>query len=204
MIVFLLLHLGGNLEIFAGPVAVNQYAQFLRTMPKILWGFRLLLIASVIIHIWLTISLATANVKARPYNYQLKKSRKATLSSRTMMVSGITVLVFICYHLAHYTFGITNPELMKLTDHEGRHHVYNMMVIGFSHPLVSIIYIAAQGLLAFHLSHGISSTARTLGVSNRALYEKIRKGGMLFAGIIAILYISIPFSVWLGFIPLDY
>jgi succinate dehydrogenase / fumarate reductase, cytochrome b subunit len=204
MIVFLLLHLAGNLEIFSGPDAVNQYAAFLKTMPKVVWAFRIALIASVLGHIWLTISLTQSNKKARPEMYHLKKSRKASLMSRTMMISGLTILVFVCYHLAHYTLGITNPELMKLTDSHGRHHVYNMMVMGFSHPLVSGFYILAQVLLAGHLSHGISSATRTLGVTNNALYEKIRMAGMAIAGIIALLYISIPLSVLLGFVTLDY
>lgn len=204
MILFLIMHLAGNLEIFSGPNAVNQYAAFLKTMPKVLWAFRIALILSVVAHVGLTISLTQSSKKARPHHYHVKHSRKATLMSRTMMVSGLTILVFVCYHLAHYTLGITNPELMTLTDAQGRHHVYNMMVMGFSHPVVSGFYIVAQVLLAGHLSHGISSVSRTLGVTNHDVYEKIRLAGILFAVIIALLYISIPCSVLLGLIPLDY
>ena len=204
MVFFLLLHLAGNLEIFAGPEPINQYSEFLRSMPKLLWTFRIALLASVIIHIWATISLSNTNRHARPQKYHLKRSRKASLVSRTMMVSGITVLVFIAYHLAHYTLGITNPELMKLMDDQGRHHVYNMMVMGFSHPLVSSFYVAAQILLACHLSHGVSSAARTFGVIDRVIYGRIRILGITFATLIALLYISIPASVLMGLIPLDY
>lgn len=203
MLLFLLAHLAGNLEIFSGPQAVNQYAIFLRTMPKALWAFRILLIVSVLMHIYLTISLTSQSRKARSKSYHLKKSRKASLASRTMMISGLTVLAFIFYHLAHYTFGIADPELMKLTDAQGHHHVYNMMVVGFSHPLVSGFYVLAQVLLAYHLSHGISSAARTLGVKSRELYEKIRLGGVIFAILIALLYISIPLSVLFGLVPFD-
>lgn len=203
MVLFLIVHLLGNLEIFAGPDAVNSYAAFLRTMPKVLWAFRILLIVAVVVHVWLTISLARRNQIARPERYTLKKSRKANWVSRTMLFSGITVLVFVVYHLAHYTFGIVSPDLMKLEDDLGRPHVYNMMVMGFSHPLVSGFYIIAQVLLACHLSHGVSSATRTLGVTNGSLYEKIRISGMLFAGIIAALYISIPLAVLLGVVPLD-
>lgn len=204
IVFYLLLHLAGNLEIFAGPEAVNNYAQFLRTMPKLLWAFRIALIAAFVIHIWMTISLSRANLAARPTPYQLKKSRKANFASRTMVLSGLTLLAFVIYHLAHYTLGLTNPELMELTDHQGRHHVYNMMVMGFSHPVVSGFYILAQILLAFHLSHGVSSAARTLGVSNYHIYERIRQAGMIFAAIIAMLYISIPLAVYFGFVRLDY
>ena len=79
-------------------------------MPKVLWAFRILLIVSVVVHIWLTISLRSQSKEARAVPYQLKKSRKASLASRTMMISGLTVLAFIFYHLAHYTFGIIDPR----------------------------------------------------------------------------------------------
>ena len=87
---------------------------------------------------------------------------------------------------------------MKLTDAAGHHNVYNMMVVGFSHPLVSGFYIIAQVFLAYHLSHGVSSAARTLGVKSRELYERIRVGGVVFAALIALLYISIPLVGFIG------
>ncbi len=204
MILFILLHLAGNLEIFSGPDAVNQYAAFLRSMPKVLWSFRIALILAAIMHISLTISLTNRNHEARKEKYHLKKSRKANLASRTMMVSGLMVLLFVCYHLAHYTLGITNTEYTALTDSLGRHHVYNMMVMGFSNPLISSFYILAQVLLAYHLSHGVASTARTLGVSSAVAYENIRVFGFIFSFVVAVLYISIPLSVLVGAVPLDY
>lgn len=204
MIFFLVAHLAGNLEIFSGPDAVNNYALFLRSMPKVLWGFRLLLLASVIVHVYVTISLTRSNQNARKDTYQQKKSRKATLASRTMMLSGITVLVFVLYHLAHYTLGITNPEYVNLVDKQGHPHVYNMMVMGFSHPLVTGFYVLAQVLLAFHLSHGFSSAARTLGVKSAHLYRRIVTLGVVFAAVVAVLYVSIPLSVLMGFVTLDY
>lgn len=203
MIFFLIAHLAGNLEIFSGPDAVNHYAQFLRTMPKVLWSFRILLIIAVIVHVALTINLAKRNTDARLTTYAKKKSRKASLISRTMMLSGLTVLTFVLYHLAHYTFGIADPSLMELTTKDGHHHVYNMMVMGFSHPLVASFYILAQVLLAGHLAHGFSSAARTLGLSDRRWFTTFRNCGVVFATVIAALYISIPLSVLLGFIPLD-
>jgi succinate dehydrogenase / fumarate reductase cytochrome b subunit len=203
MIIFLIAHLAGNLEIYAGPKALNHYSAFLRTMPKVLWGFRIALIVAVITHIYLTVSLTKHNMNARPFEYKKKAVRKATISSRTMMLSGLTVLAFVLYHLAHYTWGITDPELMDLVDNEGLHHTYNMLVMGFSSPLISGFYILAQVLLAFHLSHGFSSAARTLGVKDPMLYEKIRVAGIAFSAVVAVLYISIPCSVLFGIIGFD-
>ena len=203
MIFFLIMHLLGNLEVYAGPEAANQYGVLLRTFPKFLWGFRIALLLAVIIHIWVTVILTRRNQEARIERYAVKKSRKATLNSRTMMLSGLTILVFVLYHLAHYTLGITNPEYNLLHDNLGRHHVYNMVVMGFSNPVISGFYILAQVLLAFHISHGISSAARTLGLSSSKRFESIKKLGSIFSWTIALLFISIPVAVLLGALPLD-
>lgn len=204
MIIFLLVHLVGNLGIFSGPETINSYSAFLHSMPMTLWTFRILLIASVAVHIGLTISLTQHNQKARLEGYLIRNRRKTNLASRTMMISGLTIAAFVAYHLAHYTFGITDPELLRLTDDQGRHNVYNMLIMGFSHPVVSGFYILSQALLAFHLSHGVSSATRTLGVIDKRLYERIRVLGVFFAGTIALLHMSIPVSVMLGLLPLDY
>jgi succinate dehydrogenase / fumarate reductase cytochrome b subunit len=203
MIVFLLAHLLGNLEIFAGPEATNNYAAMLRTFPKGLWLFRILLIVAVFIHIGVTIFLSRRNVAARSQPYALKHSRKALLNSRTMMFTGLTILAFVAYHLAHYTWGITNPEYSLLHDDQGRHHVYNMIIMGFSNPLVAAFYIIAQAFLAFHISHGISSAARTLGLSDARRFMIVKRCGQIFASLLALLFMSIPFAVLLGFLPLD-
>jgi succinate dehydrogenase / fumarate reductase cytochrome b subunit len=203
MVIFLIGHLMGNLEVYAGPKATNDYAAMLKSFPKALWGFRIALIAAVIIHIITTIVLSRRNLNARSQSYALKKSRKASLNSRTMMLSGITIFAFVAYHLAHYTLGITNPEYMLLHDNLGRHHVYNMVIMGFSNAWISAFYIIAQALLGFHISHGISSAARTLGISDARRFELIKRGGQIFAAFVALLFISIPCAVLLGVLTLE-
>ena len=203
MLLFLVVHLLGNLEIFSGPDATNQYGVMLRTFPKVLWAARILLIIAVVTHVWVTIVLTRRNAQAREQSYALKRSRKATLSSRTMMLSGLTILAFVIYHLAHYTLGITNPEYAALEDHEGRFHIYNMVVMGFSNIWVSGFYILAQALLACHLSHGISSAARTLGLSCAKRFKIVKQCGQIFAWSLALLFMSIPIAVLLGLLPLD-
>lgn len=202
MIFFVIVHLLGNLEIYSGPDHLNAYSSFLKSIPKYVWAFRIALLVAVILHIWVTIKLTIKNRRLKQ-KYAVTNNRKATLNSRFMMVSGVTVLVFIIYHLMHYTFGVADPSIAHFVDKEGRHHVYNMMVMGFSHPLVSGFYILAQALLAFHLSHGISSAARTLGYADGPTYETIRRIGTAFAVLIGTLYSSIPVAVMLGFLPLD-
>lgn len=203
MIFFVIVHLLGNLEIYSGPDHINAYSHFLKSIPKYVWAFRIALIVAVILHIAVTIKLTIKNRTLKPQKYAVTSNRKATINSRFMMYSGLTVLVFIIYHLMHYTFGLADPSIAHFVDKEGRHHVYNMMVMGFSHPVVSGFYLLAQVLLAFHLSHGVSSAARTLGYADGPTYEIIRRLGTAFAVVVGMLYSSIPVAVMLGFLPLD-
>lgn len=202
MILFIIAHLLGNLEIFSGQDALNQYAALLKTFPKAVWAARLGLLAAITTHVWLTIKLTLKNREAKNIKYAHQHYRKTTLSSRIMMLSGLTILCFIVYHLAHFTLLVTNPEYSDLVDFEGRHDVYSMVIAGFSNPVISLFYVVAQVLLAFHISHGISSCFRTLGVSDEKVFALIKKAGNLFAVVIAALYISIPASVLLGYLTL--
>lgn len=200
MLLFVIMHLIGNLQIYAGPEAINEYAAFLASIPKIVWLFRITMILAIIMHIWLTISLTKTNCQARQEKYFIPL--KTSFFAKTMIWSGLTVLAFIIYHLAHYTLCMVRPEFALLSDGYGRHHVYNMIVMGFSSPLVSLFYIVAQILLASHLSHGIASSQRTLGLSMIS-YEKMQIIGISISILIALLYVSIPLSVLVGILPLD-
>jgi succinate dehydrogenase / fumarate reductase cytochrome b subunit len=202
MVLFLIVHLLGNLEVFQGPDHINQYSKMLHAVPQYLWVLRIAMIVSLVLHVWFTIRLTRINRALKPA-YHVSSVRKASITSRTMMWSGLTVLAFVFYHLAHYTFGIVNPEIVSMVDGEGRPHVYNMMVMGFSTPLVSGFYILSIALLAGHLNHGVASAARTLGCSSGPTYERIRLFGRGFAALIALGYISIPLAVLTGFLPLD-
>lgn len=203
MIFFLIAHLLGNLEIFSGPDALNQYGVLLRTFPKVLWAFRIALLIALGLHVFLTIKLQKQNKDAKKLTYEKQHFRKTTKASRIMLLSGLTVLCFIMFHLAHFTLNLTNDGFDMLIDPQGRHHVYNMVVLGFSNPTVSGFYILAQILLAFHISHGFASCFRTLGFSNPVIFNKIKVFSNMFALLVAALYISIPVCVLLGILPLS-
>ncbi len=202
LIGFIIGHLLGNLELFMGRDAVNSYALFLHTSPKIIWGTRIGVLLCAVLHVWTSIRLALHNKTARPQGYLHKKSVAATFASRTMMYSGLVVLAFVIYHLAHFTWDIVHPEYAELTDAQGRHDVFTMMVLGFQNVYISAFYIVAQILLALHLSHGFISAPQTLGLSNKLLVHVIRKAGVCLAIVIAALFISIPVSVMCGFVVL--
>lgn len=196
MVGFLFAHLAGNLLIFAGPEALAQYAEGLRQYPAVLWAMRAGLLAITVLHVVLAIKLNIANRAARPTPYAKKEFMKASLSSRTMVLTGSLVLAYIFFHLAHFTFRVTSEEVAA----HGPYEVYNMLVAAFRHPAVSITYIAAMILLGMHLSHGISSLTQTLGLNHPKYNPLLRKLGPAVGFLLAAGYISIPMSVWLGIV----
>jgi succinate dehydrogenase / fumarate reductase cytochrome b subunit len=147
-----------------------------------------------------SVQLTMENRAARPVKYADKKSVAATFASRTMLLGGLVVASFLLYHLAHFTWGITNPSDFALHDAKGRHDVYSMLILGFSNIYVSAFYILAQICLAFHLSHGIGSAAQTFGLTTCKLGRLLRTGGLLFAALLFLGYVSIPLSVLLGWL----
>lgn len=207
LVLFVIGHLMGNLQIFLGREVINAYGEFLHRVPELLWGARIVLLTMVGLHIWSAVSLSNANRAARPIAYEGWNPTAASYASRTMLMSGLIIAAFVIYHLLHYTLQVpginftgqnfgTFDELRA--GHDPRHDVYKMMVVGFSQPLVSLFYIVAIGLLCLHLSHGISAGFQSLGLRNKTwtpILDRVAKG---FAIAIFVGYASIPTAVLFG------
>ena len=203
LILFVIGHLLGNLQIFLGPEWINSYAEHLRDLGPLLWVIRTFLLVVVLAHIYYTIRLAIENRRARPERYRRKDTVKATLASRTMVMSGLILLAFIIYHILHFTVRTTDPRFLTLPkDPLGRYDVYSMMIMGFQSPLVSGFYVLSMFLLAFHLSHGSSSFFQSLGLNNQKLTPGLALAGRIFAWLLFIGYCSIPAAVLLGWVTL--
>lgn len=201
LLLFVIGHLLGNLQIFLGPDWINSYAQHLRDLGILLWLTRGVLLLAVILHIWFTIQLAIENKRARPEAYIDKRPVKATFASRHMVVSGLVVLVFIIYHLLHFTFRKTDPRFDQLhLDPHGHHDVYSMMVYGFQNIYVSIFYVIGLFLLMLHLTHGASSFFQSLGLNNKKLTPRLATGARILAWVLFVGYTSIPVAVFFGFV----
>ena len=201
LIAFIIGHLLGNLQIFLGPDWVNGYAEHLRELGPILWIIRGFLLLSVVIHIYVTILLAIENRRARPVHYARKDHVKATVASRYMVMSGLIVLAFLIYHLAHFTVRVTDPRFGLLKSDPLNHYdVYSMMVYGFQNVFVSGFYIIGMFLLSLHLSHGASSFFQSLGLNDEKLTPLLARAGRLFAWAIFAGYTSIPVAVLAGLV----
>lgn len=199
---FVIGHLLGNLQLFLGPAKLNAYAHLLKSNPELLWTARLSLLPIVIIHVVGTIKLKLRSQSARPTAYQYNDTVVASRAARSMMYTGLVLLSFIIFHLAHYTLFLVHPEFANLRDSLGHHDVYSMVVLGFSNPIISGVYIFSILLLGLHLSHGIQSLFQTLGLNNsqwRPLWQNLGRG---LALLLTLGNISMPAAVLLELVKL--
>jgi len=201
LVLFVVGHLLGNLSIFFGPEALNSYAMHLRDLGPLLWVARIGLLVAVGLHIGFTMLVWKENQEARPQKYAVAAPMKTTIFARTMRLTGLIVLAFIAFHLAHFTLLIIQPGYASFrTEIDGRevHDVYRMVVLGFRNPLVSGFYIFSLALVAFHLSHGIGSLFQTLGLSNKTLRPTFEIAARVIAWALFAGYAAIPVSILLG------
>jgi succinate dehydrogenase / fumarate reductase cytochrome b subunit len=203
MFLFVIGHLAGNLQFFLGAESINRYGHFLQSNPELIWPARIFLLLMIGLHIWSAIQLSAENKAARPVPYANWNPTTASYASRTMLMSGIIIFVFIVYHLLHYTFVIKSvnftggQDFATFEDPEKRHDIFKMMVVGFRQPLVSIFYVVGIGLLCLHLSHGVSAMFQSLGWKNKVYGPCLDTGARAISWLIFIGYVSIPISVLL-------
>lgn len=198
---FVVAHLAGNLQMFGGAAKINAYAEFLHQNEKPLWIARIGLIGCFFLHIIATLTLVKMNRAARPQSYSITRVVQAKISTRSMALSGLTVLSFVVFHLLHYTLRVTDPQFKTIAEGgklESIFDVYHMVVLGFSNPLISGFYILSVGLLALHLSHGISSVFQTFGLESKRSAKWMPTAGKVLSGIIFAGYASIPAAVLIG------
>jgi len=204
LLLFVIAHLAGNLQIFLGPEAINRYGHFLQSNPELIWPARLVLLLMVALHIWSAIKLSLENKAARPIGYAEYNPVASSYASRTMLMSGIIIFVFIVYHLLHFTvqvqyINLTGKNFVDFTDPEKRHDIFTMMVVGFSNGWVSGFYVLGMALLCLHLSHGTSSMFQSIGWKNGAYGPFLNKFARITALIIFLGYTSIPVAILLGY-----
>ncbi|MCA2978872.1 MAG: succinate dehydrogenase cytochrome b subunit [Myxococcaceae bacterium] len=195
---FVMGHLAGNLLAFLGRDAFNAYAAALKGNPPLLWGTRLTLMLCVPVHFYFAFRSSRANADARPVAYAYENKTPARLASKTMMLSGLVVGTFLLYHLAHFTLRLVNVTAAKGPG--GDFSPFDMLVEGFKNPLIALIYIAGQLLLAQHLSHGISSLFQHLGLWGRRFSPWLKRAALVVGYGLCAAFITIPVSVLLGVI----
>lgn len=226
LVLFVLGHMLGNLQIFLGADVINAYAYKLHHLlpASALWGIRLFLLLCIGVHILMAVLLTLDNRKARPQDYAKKKTVQATYSSRTMRMSGVILLAFIIFHIAHFTVrnvpgmqyeepGVIAPTEVPLVKHGEivQHNgaavmtfnVNDMMVSGFQVWWVSAFYIIATGLLCMHLTHGVSSMFQTVGLRNKLWRVRLDRIALIYGWIVFLGFAAIPVATLAGALEMD-
>ena len=230
LVLFVMGHMLGNLQIFLGPDVINAYAYKLHNLlpSSALWAVRLVLLGTIAVHIWAAVTLTLDNRKARPQGYREDKVVQASYSSRTMRWSGIILLAFIIFHIAHFTVRavpgmqyeseskesriLEKTEVPLVKDGEAvlenghkimTFNVNDMMVIGFKNKYVSAFYIFATGLLCMHLTHGFSSMFQSVGLRNGLWRRRLDRAALFYGWVVFIGFAIIPIAVMAGLLKKD-
>lgn len=202
LMIFVIAHMSGNLLIFGGRDALNAYAHGLTEHPVLLWSARGGLLTIFVVHMLFAVRTWQDNQSARPMQYVRKDYVEASWASRHMMLTGIVILLFVIYHLLHFTFGVTDPSHFKkpLPEDPKQADVASMVVAGFQQPLISLVYIVAQIFLGLHLWHGGSSWMQHLGLNGRGYDAVVDHLGAAVALVVVVGNCSIPLAILMGWV----
>ena len=188
---FVVGHMLGNLQIYLGQEQLDHYAELLQANKPFLWAFRSVLLFCVSVHIWAAVVIWLRNRSARPVKYRMFQPPGLDYAARTMVWSGPIVALFIVYHLLDFTVGTANPDFIK-------GEVYHNVIASFSNPVIALVYVAANLLLAFHLYHGLWSLFQTFGWDHPRFGWIRRAVAIFFSVLIGAANISIPLAVLTG------
>ncbi|MBW8089286.1 MULTISPECIES: succinate dehydrogenase [Streptomyces] len=198
MIGYLVVHMVANAKIFFGPEEFNAYGHWLRVMgaPVLhhewgLWGARVILLTSVILHGVSAYQLSRRDIKARPEKYVHSKPRMS-YATRTMRWGGVILGLFIVWHVLDLTTGTVHSGGFQ----EG--HPYQNVVDTFSTWYGNVIYIVAMLAMGMHVRHGFWSAAQTLGAGNRTRDRAFKALANGLAIVLTVGFISVPVGVMTG------
>jgi succinate dehydrogenase / fumarate reductase cytochrome b subunit len=203
-LLFVLAHMYGNLKAFGGRDAYDEYAHHLRTLGEpmlphagFLWIMRVVLIGALVVHVVTAVILWRRARLARPVRYQVKKHTGATFASRLMRWGGLTILVFLIWHLLEFT--IVKVNVNGGSAAADKHDPFLLLVDSFDVWWLTAIYLVAMAMLGAHLHHGIWSACQTLGWTNNVRSRTLAKQvAFTLAVIIAGGFSIVPLCIAVG------
>lgn len=195
-ILFVLGHMLGNLKILQSHEAFDSYAHHLRAMGEpilphegALWIVRIVLLAAVLAHAVLAFKMWGRAGKGRSTRYAVKKAVTSSLASRTMRWGGIALLLFVVFHILHFTTKTIHPQ-GELASPAANY------VQSFEIWWVLLIYVVAMIALGMHIFHGFFSAMQTLGWTKTKNIPAMRTTGAVLAAIVVIGFLVPPFAVF--------
>jgi succinate dehydrogenase / fumarate reductase, cytochrome b subunit len=199
---YLVAHMLGNLKIFFGRESLDSYAEWLRVVGEpalpeqaVLWIVRVVLLASVVLHIVSAAVLARRARRARPVAYAARPRTPGSYAARTMRWGGVIIALFVVYHILDLTTGTLNPNGVYGA-------VYDNVTADFAPErwYVTLFYTLAVVALGLHLRHGLWSGLQTLGRSSGPSQQRYRAASTAVAAVLVAGFLSVPFAVTLGLV----
>ncbi len=206
-VLYVLVHMYGNLKLFAGQAAFDEYAAHLREIlvpilppSGFLWILRVLLIISLAVHAYAAFFLWARARGARMNRYAARTAAKGAARSAWMRWGGVALLLFVIFHLVQFTIPKVNFNGAVSTASIGD-SAYRLVVASFQLWWVVLIYVAAMAALALHLFHGVWSGAQTLGWANSAHSRRVAKAtAHVVAAVIVVGFILPPLAILAGLV----
>ncbi|GAA2007709.1 succinate dehydrogenase cytochrome b subunit [Brevibacterium samyangense] len=199
-VAFVFIHMYGNLHIYFGGEEFDHYAHWLREafMPVLpysglLWILRIVLLGCLVLHVFCALLIAARARRARG-RFRRKGLGMNTFGARSMLVTGIVLLLFVIFHI----LDLTVPVPPLATDVFVHGEAYANLVASFSRPWASAVYIVAMLVLTVHIAHGVWTAAHDLGVTGKRTRAIFYLAGGIIGLLIAIGNITIPVAVLLG------
>ena len=196
LLIFLIIHLIGNITLFFGPDAFNGYVSALDVVKPLIRVIEVVLLAAFVLHIFNGLRLWLENKRARGITYKVNGSKEnSTIFSRTMAVTGSIILIFLVSHLATFFWRFNVHDPMGLAT---QHQYYDVVVYFFNIWWYAILYVVAMIFLGYHLNHGFQSAFQTFGWNHNRYFPTIKKIGLIYAIIMALGFASMPIYFLLG------
>ena len=194
---FVCFHMLGNLVLLASPESYNKLAHFIDSWGILLSIVELVLLGAVIIHAALGIAIRLKSERSRPIKYNMIKSAgspsKQSLSSVSMIFTGLVLLIFLGLHLADFKFGtyyVTSVDGVVMRD------LSRLVIETFHNPFYTFTYLGVMLLLGLHLRHGFWSAWQSLGALRSPWSSVVYAIALIFSVLIAIGFIVLPLVIF--------
>ena len=198
LIIFIIFHLLGNLTLFGDAQAFNEYTYALESLGWILYVLEAGLAIAFLLHAYVGISIWWNRRKARPEGYEKYQSKGGpshqTWASKSMIFTGIVLLVFLVIHIDTFKFGAT--DMVTLPSGEEARDLKDLVIATFQQPIYAFGYTAVMILLGFHLGHGFWSAFTSLTMKHNQYSALIYTVGIIFAILMAVGFLFIPLYIY--------
>jgi succinate dehydrogenase / fumarate reductase cytochrome b subunit len=199
---FLFVHLGGNLTMLVSGGLFNTYTHHLESLGVLLYIVEIVLLGIFLAHIVTALNVQLEKRRARPKGYAVNASKggpsKKTLASRSMILTGLVLLVFVPVHVWMFKYNQGRPSPVMFKDGKEIRDLYTIVVTAFQQPLIAWGYATVMFLLGFHLRHGFWSALQSLGALNRRCLPVVYALGLVVALLLAGGFILLP--LWIHYV----